>query len=491
LDAGNCRCCDFADFNRYTSLKTELAKIETRLSTQTITAELQSQIDALKKSIADIEAAVIGSCGSTTFQFVFNPSKCKLTCDEANGFVPVYKRCECIFLQGYDKLYAQQAHYNALYNRLIKTVYDTVEFYEVRTAFNVEFNYMWQITKGLQWDWDRYTLEEKNAALTEVSTRTNTITTRVETYINSPPGTCGNTCAYFSLPEASNNCQCDQSAPVVDFYNNHEKFKGIENEILAADFKEYKDDEIRFENWAKEVRRKGTEVYNGVAVAGISAEEKRSRADAFIVDYEALKAEWLAFKIKLIPAVTTCSLTCSGDTVKRCNPCKCAAVSGWENLITVIDPDVNNVLAEIESLSAEESLKTTLRNNANTLKSGLTQVKSYAADNCDGLDVASVTQSTNQLTTMYSNIKGQIIQVRNSASSGQCQVTCPNSRWVLDQAACKCKCLPFTCNPSTDAIDPYNCQCSAKSSCTKTQSECGSQGLFLDYAACDCKAGNA
>jgi hypothetical protein len=167
---------------------------------------------------------------------------------------------------------------------------------------------------------------------------------------------------------------------------------------------------------------------------------------------------------------------------------RASAVSGWDNLVRIIDLDMTNILAEIESLSADEVLKTRLRENANTLKSGVTEAKSDVAENCDGLNVTAVIEATNRLTTMYSQIKGQIIEVRNSVSSRQCSVSCPNARWVLDQ--CQCRCLFFTCNSITEAIDPYNCQCSAKSSCKKTQSECASQGMFLDYSACECKSIN-
>jgi hypothetical protein len=348
LDAANCRCCDFADFNKYTSLKTELTKVEKLMSTQTVTAELQSQINSLKKSIADTEAAVIGSCGSTaaetisgyfefagsnlhslnvsleTFQFVYNPSKCKLKCDGAKGFVLNKKRCECIFFQGYEEVNSIYDKYYSWSFELAKTNYDVVEFQEVKRAWNKEYSNTLKTIESLEMNWDNYTFEQKHAMINELKTKREAFAVRINAYMNSPPGNCGIVCEYSSIAEAANNCQCDNSTTVKDYYKNFAIFLDTEFSIINTGSKQY--DKTPFLSKMMEVRKKGSLLYSGISRDGISAEEKRSRADAFIAEHDALRAEWLVFKAKLDEP--SCSLTCSGDTVKRCNPCECSVRVG-------------------------------------------------------------------------------------------------------------------------------------------------------------------
>jgi hypothetical protein len=511
LDTIGCRCCEFADYSRYSTLKSELSAIEAKLESQTIDSVTQANIDALKQNLADIESQVVSTCGSEppstitasfeyadqnlaklklsleTFDFQFNPNKCTLSCDEAGGFVPVWKRCECIYFEGYEKLIAYKGSYNELFGNLIVTTYDTVQYYTENNALAVEYSFLYSVINGFQWNWDDYTAAEKTAKITEVTTKTEALIIRINTYINSNAGSCGKVCEFSLIAESTNGCQCYGSQVTIDFYTSFDQvFKYLENEIFNRNFREFTAERDYFQNWANQLRAKAVTFYTSIAETSQTTEQKQTMATEFINEVDRLKVEWEEFKPKL---VVTCSVTCSGDTVKTCNPCECAAVSGWENLINVISPDISVTLTDIDSLVLDDVNKDKLRANANTVSSGITQIKSYVDDtsNCNSLDVDSVRSASQRLTGLYSDLLNQIITVKNSASSDTCSTSCP-SNWIVTKSPCGCKCLPITCDSSIQAIDAYNCQCATKTSCAETQSNCEAQSLLLDYAECTCKA---
>ena len=509
LDGQNCRCCNFNDFEKYLNLTKELDIILNRFKEITIDASLQSKIDEFKikiKYVLDqIKKTVITHCGQVppstisyffeyvqenlralkivveAFQFDFNLNTCKLRCDEAAGEVPVKTSCQCIFLQGYEKLYALRDKYNIQYGSLIRTLFDSVQYYEEFSNYKSEYNYMWTVTFRFQNNWDDYTLEEKYAQIEETITRFSSFEERVNIYIGAVHGPCANTCDYFSVPKATESCACYKTDAIRSFYSDFEKFLRLEINMRYWSYGEDMDSKTRLTEWAERIRSEASVFYNSVVGSVFDSETQQQMVDTFFEHYEALRIEWEAYAIP-----PTCTISCTGDKVKKCNTCRCVDVSGWENLLNEIYPDIDKILNEIQSLDTDESNKVTLTGNANTIKTGTDTIRTYSVESCKSLDEGSVRDACTQLTGLYQTLKTQIIQVKNQVSSLACTSTC-RANWIQEKTdVCKCICLPFTCNSLTQAIDPYHCQCAPKSACEKTVQQCKDVGQYLDYVNCIC-----
>jgi hypothetical protein len=164
LDDGNCRCCDFADAERYFTMKSDLANIEAESAGN---SELLSEIATLKENIASIESKVIGSCGDTPpdlisgyfeiagsnleklalnlkkFKLDFSSGQsCSLSCDATKGLASIWRRCQCIHIEGFEKIVVFEEKLNSIFNKIILTLYDTEEFYSQYDSYRTVFNLM-------------------------------------------------------------------------------------------------------------------------------------------------------------------------------------------------------------------------------------------------------------------------------------------------------------------------------------------------------------
>lgn len=406
---------------------------------------------------------------------------CPTECNATAGFVFAAQTCECFYLQGYEIIIEIYKEFSTTYYKVIKSLYDTEKFYEILGKVLKYYFGISNFVEDLKNQWHTISNETKTSKIQSIISGEKGLKEIVNTYIS---GGCASPCS--NRIRLSYNCSCYTSNAVQNFYKGFIDFIKIENKVLNYKFGN-KTDKNYFYNFIEKLREQASVLYNKIGNTLPDLEVQQKLVDEFTRNYTKLMTEWAVFNPNTIQTtLPPCSIACTDDNVKNCKSCQCFTVTGWKNLSTVFYKNIGNVLVEIKSLDVNETVKTILTENANTVQKGIESVTNYTKESCNNLNEMKLQNSTAELIERYSTLVSDLEALKTSTSATVCNIShCPNDNWVFDKTACKCSCSVTSCDAENQAVDYFNCLCAPKNSCDKTQDQCGEN--ILDYTNCQCK----
>lgn len=411
----------------------------------------------------------------------FCPVKCNATADQ----VFIRPKCECQFFANYSEIIAKRTEVQYTITQVSQVLRQTDVVEKFRQDLMNEVAKYNNYKTELETNWNRTTLSAKEKKVLDLFTFTTQVVNRVKGFIGSGP--CKKACPKNNVVY-SKDCTCYTTAEIKEFFTRFNSYLSTESAIINFNFKNNTADDAKWTERAREVRDLAVKFNTAVTDTILTTQQQSEMVTQFTLVAKKLADDWKNYKDSLINPPTKCTISCSGDTVKNCATCKCAPIIGFNDLNTRVANGVDALLASIETLSVlDESQKQILRNNANLIKNGRTALNTYTTDYCSNLDETFTQLRCLELIGWFNKLSSDIQAIKETKSTKVCNLACPNSFWKYDPSACTCECMK-TCVVGVEVFDAYNCLCSKKTSCAKTQTLCDATNQLLDYAKCECKS---
>lgn len=455
---------------------------------------ISRDIKALKINVDDFNSSLVynAKCDSSppcTEKFptrLFSDCRCVCTvrCNATADFVTIRDKCECLYFDGYSEFIAARQEIQKAITELSFIFYDAETVNKLLRELNVELTGFNSAIGGFENRWNTTTEIQKITLIETTITKSKIAIEKSKTYITS--GTCKTLCARPRVNKIP-SCVCYTSKPISDFFRKFSIFAAIESRIRGYNFRLDSVNQKYFNDWALRIREEAAAFYKKVTESVYDVASQTILFNAFAKKVDDLDAAWRAYTAGLVVTTTLCSVSCNGDTVKNCAKCACLPVEGWTELNTNVANGIDGILAEIAGLTVDAADRATLVRNANKIKTGIAELKTYVTDFCGNLDENYVILRCLELLGWNAKLKSDIAAIKNPQFVEFCTTTCPNSVWVYDAAACKCTCNIRDCVVGSQTFDPYNCICAKNSPCTLTTNSCTGLTPLLDYSNCVCK----
>lgn len=406
-------------------------------------------------------------------------------------YVPNYEGCYGAYFPDYAilKNLSRQAYYFRNYvaadmrNVTLAEEYltYTMEFQRLQSAIYAEENKFMNVFDSSNKTLLSMEIYELVANYTRLSTLYNTIA--------KGSSSCDGSCPHNTIEVA--NCSCYSSAYYKRYFNDVIQFVYYtENEIRDYAGPGSKTELAIFKSRSREMRLQFSRVYKYFYdnYPNYDDAAMTSLLDDLHATATKLKDDWAAWKKLQYQPPPTCKVVvgyCNGSTIANIKTCSCDFIDGWDQL-----PNITSALpslqAQINGLNTDPTNLAKVQGNWNIINSTIPELQAYVVSDASNLDEGYVQAQTTQIINWYKTLIAQIASLQSGGSLPSCSISCPNSNWVLDSAACSCNCNVPSCL-STQAIDYYNCMCAEVNACAKTQSQCEANSEILDYASCLCK----
>jgi hypothetical protein len=532
-ESGNCRCCDFDAYPKYLEYATSLEKTRAEYDkTGSGDIKIEAKIIECQDTLDQLRQNVLDNCGNKTvnldtyffsiradlldlqFQVTefasslvpnsncdsrpkcsaalpqrnykdctcFCPVKCNSTADQ----VFIRPKCECQFFANYSEIIAKKAEVQSLITQLSQVLRQTDFMVKFRQDLMNEVTKYRNFIAELETNWNKTTIQVKEKKVLDLFTFTGQVMNRVKSFIGSGP--CRKACPKYNVVY-SKDCTCYTTTEIKQFFTRFNNYLSTESSIINFDFKNKTADDTYWTQRSREVRDLAVKFNTAVTDNILTTQQQSEMVTQFIALADKLAVDWKAYQDSLKNPSPKCTITtCSGDTVKNCATCQCVPITSFNDLNTRVANGVDALLTSIETLSVlDETQKQILRNNANLIKNGRTALNTYTADFCSNLDETYTQLRTLELVGWFDKLAADIKAIKDTKVTKVCNLACPNSIWKYDPTACKCDCSK-TCIVGVEVFDSYNCLCSKKTSCAKTQTLCDATNQLLDYANCLCKS---
>ena len=389
-----------------------------------------------------------------------------------------------MYFDGYSEFIDARSEIQKTITELSYIFYDAETVNTLLKDLNVELTNFNTVIGGFENRWNTTTIIQKNTMIETTVTRSKGVIERSKTYIVS--GTCKTLCARPRVNRIP-SCVCYTTRPISDFFRKFSVFAAIETRIRSYNFRLDTANQKYFNDWALRLREEASAFYKKVTESVFDVAAQTLLYNEFAKHVDELDIAWKAYISGFIITTTKCNIVCAGDTVKNCAKCSCVPVEGWTELNTNVLNGVDGLLVQIAGLTVDAADRNTLNRNANKIKSGINELKTYVNDFCGNLDEVFVILRTLELLGWNAKLKSDIDAINNPSFVEICSTTCPNSLWVYNAAQCKCTCNIRDCVVGAQTFDPYNCICAKTSSCTLTLGSCTGLTPLLDYSNCVCK----
>jgi hypothetical protein len=540
----DCRCCDFDGYTRYKDLFDQLEKLkkdfeDVGAANSVIEAKI-TQLDAKLKEIADyvlekcdnspipfmnanfdyvntelvklrVDVSAFksdltpnSSCNSKPNCTIANPQRnykdcscfCPVKCNNTANEISISGKCQCQIFNGTAKIIEVRNQCQTLLNELNYVLTDIVTSDTIYQELLTQISGCNSLIAQFSGKWNETTMEQKLVKYETLILNVQVSIQKCKDFLGNGPCKGKPTCTRPKvIIVKSLNCTCYTTTVINSFYKTYSSYLSYSSKWKSYNWKNLTSYQVYFSDWLKKIRAMSTSFYTQITEQVFTASLQNSSYVTLTTEQQNYQKEWDAFIANQTKPTTApvpkCNITsCSGDTVKNCDTCKCVAVDGWSSLITTILNGVPALLAKINAFTSDDitaDSKATLISNANFMKNKILSLKNYTVDYCFNLDESYVKLACLEYSGFNVKLEADIKTIENPSVSTVCKVSCPNSKWTYDPLACKCSCSITNCAATTtESFDPYNCLCVKKTTCAKVPADCPATQL-LDYSKCECK----